>query len=399
MLLVAEPVLGEEEKAALREVLDSGWITMGERVRAFECRFAEMHHQADAVAVSSCTAGLHLALQALGIGPGDEVLVPSLTFVATANSVIYCGADPVFVDIGSIDRPIISPADAAAKCTARTKAVVVVHYGGYLADGPAWRTFAQSRGLALVEDSAHAVGAGRTGLFGDAAVFSFFGNKNMTTAEGGMVIVGDPVVRDRIRHMRAHGMTAGTLDRLNGRALTYDVTMLGYNYRMDDLRAAIGLVQLRHLDRWNSQRETLTEAYRRALARRCPTVCVPFAATQPSAHHILPALLPKRTARRRVMTRLRDSGIQTTVHYPPVHQLSWYRSRTPGVHLPVTEEFARRELTLPLHPRMDERQVELVVSNLADVLDEVNAADAGRRADTAHGARTMPADTSATAQS
>jgi dTDP-4-amino-4,6-dideoxygalactose transaminase len=399
MLLVAEPVLGEEEKAALREVVDSGWITTGDRVAGFERAFADLHGASDAVAVSSCTAGLHLVLQSLGIGPGDEVLVPSLTFVATANSVVYCGAEPVFVDIGALDQPVISCADAAAKCTARTKAVVVMHYGGYLADGPAWRAFAQSRGLALVEDSAHAVGAGRAGLFADAAVFSFFGNKNMTTAEGGMVVARDPALLERVRRMRAHGMTASTLDRLNGQALTYDVTMLGYNYRMDDLRAAIGLVQLRHLDGWNWRRETLTKAYRQMLAMHCPTVRVPFATNQPSAHHILPALLPKGTVRQRVMARMRDSGIQTTVHYPPTHLLSWYRNRTAVVHLPVTEEFAQRELTLPLHPRMDERQVDFVVRALADVLDEANAdgatvGDAGM----VHVSRRMSADPSAALQ-
>jgi dTDP-4-amino-4,6-dideoxygalactose transaminase len=229
MLLVAEPSLGEDEKAALVEVVDSGWITMGDRVRAFERAFADEHHATDAVAVSSCTAGLHLAMQALEIGPGDEVLVPSLTFVATVNSVLYAGATPVFVDVESLDVPLMSCADAAAKCTARTKAVIVMHYAGYLADGDVWRDFAGARGLHLIEDAAHAAGLDRPSVFGDAAVFSFFGNKNMTTAEGGMVIARDQDVLDTVKQMRSHGMTSGTLQRLSGRTLTYDVTMLGYN--------------------------------------------------------------------------------------------------------------------------------------------------------------------------
>lgn len=368
MLLVAEPCLGEEEKIALSEVVSSGWITMGDRVREFECAFADAHRAADAVAVDSCTAGLHLALAALDIGPGDEVLVPSLTFVATANSVVYCGATPVFVDVEALDLPLMSIADAEAKCTSRTKAVVVMHYGGRMVDADRWRAFADARGLVLVEDSAHAVGPGRPPLFGDAAVFSFFGNKNMTTAEGGIVLAADPDVLARIRQMRSHGMTATTVERLQGRTFTYDVTMLGYNYRMDELRAAIGLTQLRHLDRWNQRRATLTRAYQAILPGLCPQVLLPFSRTQVSLHHIMPVLLPAGTDRQRVMERMREAGVQTTVHYPPVHQLSWYRERFPEVCLPKTEAFALRELTLPLHPRMETRQVDVVARALADAL-------------------------------
>jgi dTDP-4-amino-4,6-dideoxygalactose transaminase len=368
MLLIAEPGLSEEEKTALAEVVESGWITMGERVYAFERAFAQAHQVTDAAAVSSCTAGLHLVIQALGIGPGDEVLVPSLTFVATANSVLYAGAVPVFVDIESFDIPLISLADAASKCTTRTKAVVVVHYGGYLVDRDAWRAFADSRGLLLIEDAAHTVGTAWAGLLGDAAVFSFFGNKNMTTAEGGMVVARDPDVLARVRQMRSHGMTIGTLQRLSSRAVTYDVTTLGYNYRMDDLRAAIGLVQLRKLDRWNDKRKLLTEAYRRFVAAYCPGVSLPFSRTRASSHHILPAILPTGVDRQLVADKMRDAGVQTTVHYPPVHAFSWYRSRFPSVRLPQTEEFALRELTLPLHPKMEEWHVETVVQALAQAL-------------------------------
>lgn len=368
MLLVAEPCLGEEEKAALVETIASGWITMGERVRAFERAFADLHGTEDAVAVGSCTAGLHLVLSALGIGHGDEVLVPSLTFVATANAVVYCGATPTFVDIASADVPLIDPADAAARCTGRTRAIIVMHYAGQVADGATWRAFAEARGLLLIEDSAHAVGPGRTGLFGDAAVFSFFGNKNMTTAEGGMVTATDPAVLDQIRQMRSHGMTAGTLERLSGRAFTYDVTMLGYNCRMDDLRAAIGLVQLQHLEERNMRREVLCRAYRRRLAEACPELMVPFAAGQRSAHHVMAVVLPAGTDRVRVMQAMRQAGVQTTVHYPPVHRLSWYRKIDPDLRLPRTEDFAARELTLPLHPGMTEPQVQQIATTLAECL-------------------------------
>ncbi len=368
MLLVAEPCLGEEEKSALADVVGSGWITMGDRVRAFERAFADAHRATDAVAVDSCTAGLHLALEAFGVGRGDEVLVPSLTFVATANSVVYCGATPVFVDIEALDLPLMSIHDARDKCTRKTKAVVVMHYGGRLVDADRWRSFADARGLVLVEDSAHAVGPGRPPIFGDAAVFSFFGNKNMTTAEGGIVLARDQHVLARIRQMRSHGMTATTVERLKGKTFTYDVTMLGYNYRMDELRAAIGLTQLRHLGGWNECRAELVRAYRAILPELCPDVLLPFSPTRVSLHHIMPILLPEGVDRQRVMERMREASVQTTIHYPPVHRLSWYRGRFPTTHLPTTEAFALRELTLPLHPRMEAGQVELVARALADAL-------------------------------
>ena len=365
LLLVAEPSLGADEKEALNAVIDSGWITMGGRVQEFESAFAEMHGMTEAVAVSSCTAGLHLALEALGVGPGDEVLVPSLTFVATANSVLYCGATPVFVDIEAVDEPIMSLADAVARCTPATKAVIVMHFAGYLVDLPAWRAFTDERGLVLVEDSAHAVGSDRGPIVGDAAVFSFYGNKNMTTAEGGMVVAQSQGVLDRMRQSRGHGMTSGTMQRLNSSIVTYDVTMLGFNYRMDELRAAIGLRQLAKLPKWNEKRRALSGTYRELLREHCMRVRVPFTATRPSAHHIFPVLLPKDADRQAVVDHLRKDGIQTTYHYPPVHLLSWYAERFRPAPLPKTEEFAEHELTLPLHPKLTPGSVDYVVQSLS----------------------------------
>lgn len=375
MLLVSEPSLGDREKAALLEVVDSNWITMGDRVRAFERAFATEQGLPDAVAVGSCTAGLHLALAGLGIGPGDEVLVPSLSFVATAACTYYVGASPVFVDIDSIDQPLMSIEDAERRCTDRTKAVIVMHYGGYLVDRDAWRAFAAARRLLLIEDAAHATGATGAGLIGDAAAFSFYGNKNMTTAEGGMVTARDPGVLDQIRRMRGHGMTSGTRERLDARTPTYDVTMLGWNYRLDELRAAIGLVQLQHLAQWNEQRAQLASAYRNALFERCHEVQVPFGnARVASAHHIMPILLSADVNRDAIVASLRDGGVQTTVHYPPIHTLSFYRNKGSTISLPKTEDFARRELTLPLHPKMQEHDVYRVVDVLAATLSR------GRRA-------------------
>jgi dTDP-4-amino-4,6-dideoxygalactose transaminase len=369
MLLVSAPLIGEAEKSALSTVIDSGWLTMGEKVQDFEQAFAAVHGAEDCVAVSSCTAALHLILHALRIGPGDEVLVPGLTFVATANSVLYVGARPVFVDIESLDVPIMSLADAAAKCTSRTKAIVLVHFAGYLADRDAWRAFARRKGLMIVEDAAHAPGLREVGTYGEAAAFSFYGNKNMTTAEGGAVIARDSNLLASVRQARGHGMTSGTRQRLNSRTANYDVTMLGFNYRLDELRAAIGLVQLRSLLEWNEVRRILTMLYRRQLARYCPEIAVPFSGPRTSAHHIMPILLPNNVSRQEIIDGLRYRDVQTTVHYPPLHRLTLYRQLYPDTDLPRTQEFAERELTLPLHPEMTSAMVEEVVAALAASLE------------------------------
>jgi dTDP-4-amino-4,6-dideoxygalactose transaminase len=370
MLLVGEPVLGEAEKLALAKVIDTNWVTMGAQVRAFEVAFAAAHGAADAAAVNSCTAGLHLALAALGLGPGDEVLVPSLSFVATANCAVYVGATPVFVDITSFDEPLIALHDAERKIGPRVKAVILMHYAGFLADREAWRDFADRHGLLLIEDAAHAAGVEGAGLFGDAAVFSFYGNKNMTTAEGGMVFARDPDVLERVKQLRSHGMTSSARQRLDARSASYDVTMLGWNYRLDELRAAVGLVQLASLPRWNEQRRELVAVYRDALTDRCPGIGVPFANdSRASAHHFLPAVLPDGIDRNAVIMGLRDRGVQTTVHYPPIHWLSYYRERNPTTSLPQTEAFASRELTLPLHPKLEHRNIQQVTVALAEALD------------------------------
>ncbi|MFO1120491.1 MAG: DegT/DnrJ/EryC1/StrS family aminotransferase [Rhodospirillales bacterium] len=342
-------------------------------MRKFEEAFAAHHHADDAIAVASCTAGLHLALRALGIGPGDEVLVPSLTFVATVNSILYVGATPVFVDIESLQKPHISLQDAAAKCTPRTKAAIVMHYAGYLVDAEAWKTFAQARGLLLIEDAAHAAGVQGVGRHADATVFSFFGNKNMTTAEGGMVLAADVGVRARIRQMRSHGMTTTSWERSKGHAFSYDVPELGFNYRMDELRAAVGLVQLRKLAGWNEERGRLSACYRQRLTDACPQVGMPFDPSEASAFHVLPVVLPAGCDRGQVMQQMRDAGVQTTIHYPCVHQFSCYRASHPGLRLPRSEAFAMRELTLPLYPALGSANVEIVVDALAAAL---RAADA-----------------------
>ena len=368
MLSVAEPILGVEEEEALLQVVRSGWITMGENVRAFERDFARVHGSEDCVAVSSCTAALHLILAAMDIGPGDEILVPSMSFVATANAVVYVGATPVFMDIEGLDRPLCSIVDAENKCTSRTKAIVLMHYAGYASDRAQWTAFAASHGIHIIEDAAHAGGMPGAGLYGTAAAFSFYGNKNMTTAEGGAVIAHDSKLLKRIRQMRGHGLTSQTFERHAGNLPIYDMTMLGFNYRLDELRAAMGIVQVARLHAWNERRRTLTLAYREMLKAGMSRAAIPFSSDWASAYHIMPVVLPKDAVRERVVRRMRDDGIQTTHHYPPIHRMTFYRENFPSPRLPVTEEFAARQLTLPLHPKMSDADIRAVTKALRDSL-------------------------------
>jgi dTDP-4-amino-4,6-dideoxygalactose transaminase len=368
MINLSEPLVGEDEKQALCAVIDSRWLTMGERVTQFEEAFAQLHGMPAAIAVNSCTAGLHLCLLAHNIGPGDQVLVPSLTFVATVNAVLYVGATPVFVDIESQENPHISLQDARDKMNPSIKAVIVMHYAGYLVDLPAWRKFADENHLILIEDAAHAPAIGKVGQIGDSAAFSFFSNKNMSTAEGGMVLARDPEVLERVKILRSHGMTTNTLDRHLGHANSYDVTGLGFNYRMDELRAAIGLVQLTKLPDWNSRRRYLSELYRNLFAERCPDVSIPFSAGQETAAHLLPILLPSGVNRNQLMADLRDAGIQSSIHYPPIHKFSYYREQFFGVSLPKTEQYHARELSIPLHPALQEHELETVVNTIKKLI-------------------------------
>lgn len=366
----AIPQLGDKEKEGLCGVIDSGWITMGEKVARFEKAFSELHGQEEAVAVNSCTAGLHLCLRALDVGPGDEVMVPSLTFVATVNAVLYVDATPIFLDIQSIDMPHISIEEAEAKYTPRTKAVVVMHYGGYPVDLLEWRSFCDTKKMMLIEDAAHAPGIDGVARLSDASVFSFFSNKNITTAEGGMVMARDPSVVEKIRRLRGHAMSTDTLARDRGHAYSYDVTMLGYNYRMDELRAVMGLVQLSRLLDWNEKRRELSKIYRKRLLALIPDVVIPFDQGDETAAHLMPILLPPKARREKVMKQLRDVGIQTSIHYPPIHLFSYYRERFPDIILPKTEEFCKRELTLPLHPLLTKNDIAYVVDHLKKAVEQ-----------------------------
>lgn len=372
---LADLDFGPEEEAAVLDVLRRRWLTMGAVTAQFEEAFAALVDAPYALAVTNCTAALHLAGAALGWQVGDEIIVPSLTFVATVNAVRYTGATPVFADVSSFSDLGLSADDIAAKITSRTRAIIVMHYGGYACDMARIMELARQHGLDVVEDAAHAPGAsldGRAlGTWGAIGCYSFFSNKNMTTGEGGMLVTTDAAIAEKLRLLRSHGMTTLTWDRHRGHAFSYDVIAPGYNYRIDEIRAALGCVQLSKLAANNERRRMLDQVYVNALQSGVPGLTVPYASHPGvSACHIRPVLLPPDADRQVFMERLKERGIQTSIHYPPVHEFRYYRALVNGNAplLPLTEEIARREVTLPLYPGMTPSDVELVVSAVAEAL-------------------------------
>ena len=356
--------LGRAEQDAVQAVLESGWLTMGEEVQAFEREFSAFIGARHAVAITNCTAAIHLTLKALGVGPGDEVICPSLNFCAGPNAIVALGADVVFADVTSAADLCLSPADVETKVTSRTKAVMVMHYAGYPCDMDALRTLADRHNLSLIEDAAHAPGAslamGRCGTLGDAACFSFYSNKNMSTGEGGMITTDNDELAKRIRLLRSHGMSTSTLDRHKGHAFEYDLAEPGFNYRLDEMRAAMGRVQLARLAGNNARRQALDARYRTNLIGE-KGIDLPFPKPRgSSAYHIPPLLLKPGADRGAFMLALKKEGVQTSIHYPPTHLFQWYRNRYPDVSLPVTEDVASRLVTLPLFAGMDEEAVDFV---------------------------------------
>jgi dTDP-4-amino-4,6-dideoxygalactose transaminase len=365
--------LDPEDIEAVMEVLRSGWLTMGPRTAEFEETFAEHLGVAHAVAVSSCTAALHLAYLAAGVGQGDEVVVPAMTFAATAAAAIYCGATPVFADILGPHDLSLDPADVEAKLTDRTRAVCVVHFAGYPAPVRELRELCDARGIALIEDAAHAPDAdvdGRMlGTWGLAGAFSFFSNKVLACGEGGLVATDDDDVAALARSLRSQGMTSGSWSRYTGRTDSYDAVGLGFNYRLDEPRAALLLSRLRRLESDVARRRVLTRAYRAKLAS-VGGVSVPYAddAVDHSTCYVMPVVVDDESRRDAVRRSMRDRGVQTSLFYPAIHEFTAYRERFGTVSLPRSEHIARAEITVPLFPEMDEATQDRVVAALAEGL-------------------------------
>ncbi len=368
---LADLAYTSEEEQAVLEVVKNRWLTMGKETETFEREFVDCVGSKYAVAVSNGTVALHLACLSLGIGPGDEVVVPALSFVASSNSVLHTGAKVRFVDIQSLNELNISPAKIEAAITPETKAIMVMHYGGYPCRMDAILEIAERHNLAVIEDAAHAHGAAlhgkNLGCWGDVGCFSFFSNKNLATGEGGMLVTDREDIAEKVRLLRSHGMTSLTWDRHKGRSYNYDVIDLGFNYRIDEIRSALGRVQLKKLGNHNRRRKEITEEYWEHL--RHLGLGLPFENyAGESSHHIFPILLPDDVDRMGFIKKMHTEGIQTSIHYTPIHHFQYYRERYPEVNLPLTEEAASREVTLPLYPSMRDEDVRLVIDTVRATL-------------------------------
>jgi len=360
-------VVPEQDVQAVLDCLQSGWLTMGPRTKAFEQALAAFVDTPHAVTVSSGTAALHLSCLAAGIGAGDEVIVPAFSFVASASAARYVGAEPVLCDVIGPHEFNIDPEDVARRITSRTRAIVAVHFCGYPAAIDTLRALCDEHGLVLIEDCAQAIGAtideaGRqVGTVGELGAFSFFSKKQLCVGEGGMVTTADEQFADRVRLLRSHAMTSSTWDRHRGHDPAYDVVDIGFNFRLDEPRAALGLSRLPRLPDGIESRRATVRLYRERLAE-IPGIELVFddRAVEHSSHFAFPVLLRDRQARDRFRDELKAGGIQTT-WYPALHTFTGYRGYAPPEGLPRASEAADRHCALPLSAQMTEDEVDTVV--------------------------------------
>ena len=369
----ARPDVGEDEAQAAADAVRSGWLTSGPNMRAFEDEFAAyLGGGVEAVAVTSATAGLHLALEAIGVGPGDEVIVPTWTFTATAEVVRYQGATPIIVDVepGSLN---LSAEAVARAITSRTRAVIPVHFAGLFADLPALRAVIGARPIAIVEDAAHALPTiGADGLVGacagtDAAVFSFYATKTMTTGEGGMLTTRDQKIAARARIMRLHGIDRDAFDRYHAKtpAWKYDVVAPGFKYNMTDIAASIGRVQLGRVEAMHERRQAIAEYYLRELDGLPLDLPPGPPAGQTHAWHlfVIGLAVTATLTRDDVIARLAQAGVGTSVHFIPLHQHSYWRSLVDDrASFPVADAAFARVLSLPNHSGLTDGEAERVVA-------------------------------------
>jgi dTDP-4-amino-4,6-dideoxygalactose transaminase len=365
----------EREYTAALDILKSGWLTMGQKTIDFEDAYAkELGEGVQCLAVANGTAALHIAVLACGIKSGYEVIVPSLTFIADLNTVHVSGGKVVLGDVTSFEDWSMDPADIEAKITPRTKAVMIVHYAGYACDMDAIVDICKQHNLKLIEDCAHANGGtykGRKlGTFGDVSAWSFFSNKNLAVGEGGMVVPHDPELYQKCKNLRSHGMTVASFERMKGRATTYDVLEPGFNYRLDEVRAALGLVQLARLPEANAARAARVAHYFSRLDRLSDFLFVPFRHYDRGTptYHIMPILLAEDIDRAKLIGCMKDDGIQTSIHYPAIQSFTAYKDQV--CPTPRSQYISEHELTLPLYPTITDEEVDLVCDSLEKNLTE-----------------------------
>ncbi|PLP88733.1 UDP-4-amino-4-deoxy-L-arabinose aminotransferase [Pseudomonas sp. FFUP_PS_473] len=363
----SRPSIGDEEVAAVEQVLRSGWITTGPKNQELEQQFAAYVGCKHAVALSSATGGMHITLLALGIGPGDEVITPSQTWVSTANMICLLGATPVFVDVDR-DTLMTDAVAIEAAITPRTKAIIPVHYAGAAFDLDPLYALADKHGIAVIEDAAHSAGTryrGRAIGAQGTAIFSFHAIKNMTCAEGAMFVTDDQKLADRVRILKFHGLGVDAYDRLTGgRKPQAQVIEPGFKYNLADINAAIALVQLQRLDAINAKRTELAQAYLQRLeGLPVQPLSMPTYPQQHAWHLFILRIDPERCGmdREAFMKALQEQNIGTGIHFIATHLHTYYRQRFPGVHLPNTEWNSARLCSIPLFPDMTPDDVERVV--------------------------------------
>ena len=358
----------EKEAQAAYDTINSGWISTGPKNEELERMFIDMFHVKYAVTVTNCTGALHLACMLCGLGPGDEVLCPSLTFAASVNCIRYVGATPVFCDIVSPEHLNIDPKEIEKKITPRTKAIVVVHMAGFPAKMDEIMAIARRHNLKVIEDACHGplseYKGKKLGTIGDVASFSFFSNKNISTGEGGMLITNNEEFAKKARLLRSHGMTTMSYQRAGGHATTYDIVELGYNYRLDDIRASIAIEQMKKLPGDLEKRIAVRKRYLEKLAN-VKGVVVPFAdCTEFVSNYIMPVVLTDSTKEKRdaIREKIHEAGVQTSVHYPAIHRFSIYKDFK--AQLPVTEYVTDNEITLPMYASLTDADVDFIVETL-----------------------------------
>jgi perosamine synthetase len=358
---------------AVVEALSSRWLTTGPHVSEFEKAFAEHCNVTEGVAVNSGTAALHCAMRAAGVQAGDEVIVPAITFAASANAAIYEGAVPVFADIEA-ETLLIDVASVAAKISDKTRAIVAVDFAGQPADYDALRELANARNIMLVADACHAPGAtykGRTtGTLADISCFSFHPVKHLTTCEGGMATTDDRQMAAHMRRFRNHGIDSDFRMREQSGVHSYDIVELGYNYRLSDIQCALGIAQLSRLKEWVTARQSIAAMYEHRLMNITGVTPLKIHADRTHAYHLYVVKLDEAIDRDRVFSRLRAAGIGANVHYSPVYLHSFYRQRgyRRGI-APVAEAVSKNILTLPLFPSMTSSDVDRVVGSLISAME------------------------------
>jgi UDP-4-amino-4-deoxy-L-arabinose-oxoglutarate aminotransferase len=368
------PSIGDAEVAAVTGVLRSGWITTGPKNQELEERFAAFAGARHAVALCSATAAMHVTLLALGIGPGDEVITPSLTWVSTANMICLLGATPVFIDVDR-DTLMVTGQAVEAAITPRTKAIIPVHYAGAACDLAALRHIAKQRGVALIEDAAHAAGTRYQGqAIGSrgTAIFSFHAIKNLTCAEGGMLVTDDAALAERVRRLKFHGLAVDAFDRRNlGRKPQAQVIEPGFKYNLSDIHAALGLVQLERLAEMNARRRDLAHLY---LERLKGLPVSPLRLPADPAEHAWHLFILRIDAQRcgidrdAFMEALKARGIGTGIHFIATHLHPWYRQRWPDLRLPDSEWNSARICSIPLFPDLREQDVERVTQAIETIV-------------------------------